>query len=171
MNWSAEPVSSTFKAKFFSISCIKRSRIFCEVTCLPSFPKNGELLIENNMLMVGLSISMCGNASGFSASAMVSPISNPSIPFTATISPACASLVLLLPKPSKVINSLMRAFLMVPSRWHKLTGMFSRMVPRVTRPTAIRPVKELKSKEVICICKEPSLTSGAGMVSTMVSSR
>src|SRR6056300_965910 len=58
MNWSAAPVSSTFRAKFFSVSSWRRSRIFCEVTCFPSLPKKGELLMENSMLMVGLSISI-----------------------------------------------------------------------------------------------------------------
>jgi hypothetical protein len=42
----------------------------------------------NNILMVGSSIAMVCKASGFSKSAMVSPISNPSIPTTAQISPA-----------------------------------------------------------------------------------
>ena len=171
MNWSAAPVSSTFSAKFFSVSNCKRSRIFCEVTCLPSFPKNGELLIENNMLMVGLSISIVGKASGISGSAIVSPISNPSIPFTATISPAMASFVLDFPSPSNVINSLMRAFFTLPSLRHNAMGIFSVTFPRVTRPIAIRPVNELKSSDVICICNGPSDTAGAGMVSTIVSRR
>ncbi len=171
MNWSAAPVSSTFRAKFFSVSSWRRSRIFCEVTCFPSLPKKGELLMENNMLMVGLSISIVGIASGVSGSAIVSPISKPSIPFTATISPATASFVFDLPRPSKVINSLIRAFFTVPSLRHSAIGMLSVILPRVTRPIAIRPVNELKSNEVICICKGPSDTAGAGMVSTIVSSK
>ena len=123
------------------------------------------------MLIVGLSISICAKASGFSRSAIVSPISNPSIPFKATISPALASEIFVFPKPSKAINSLIRAFLILPSRKQSETGIFSFIWPRVTRPIAIRPVNELKSSEVICICNVPSFTSGAGMTSTIVSNK
>jgi hypothetical protein len=42
----------------------------------------------NNILIVGSSIAIVCNASGFSKSATVSPISKPSIPIIAQISPA-----------------------------------------------------------------------------------
>jgi len=47
-----------------------------EVTNLPSLPKNGESLMEKSIDIVGSSILMVGNASGFSASQIESPISN-----------------------------------------------------------------------------------------------
>ncbi|MNI63973.1 hypothetical protein D3C73_1193880 [compost metagenome] len=56
----------------------------------------------NNMFIVGSSILITGNCSGASKSAIVSPISKPSIPTTAQISPELTSEVLTLPKPSKV---------------------------------------------------------------------
>jgi hypothetical protein len=60
----------------------------------------------NNILNVGSSILINGNASGLSKSAMVSPISKPSIPVTAQISPAFTSAAFTFPKPTKVYNSL-----------------------------------------------------------------
>ena len=54
-----------------------------------------------SIFIVGSSTSIRGNASGLSASVKVSPISNPSIPVTAHISPDCTSSTLLLPSPSK----------------------------------------------------------------------
>ena len=60
----------------------------------------------NSMLNVGSSIFMNGNGSGFSKSAMVSPISKPSMPVTAQISPAFTSVAFAFPNPTKVYNSL-----------------------------------------------------------------
>jgi hypothetical protein len=48
-------------------------------------------LIVNNILIVGSSIAIVFNASGFSESAIVSPISKPSTPIIAQISPAITS--------------------------------------------------------------------------------
>ena len=62
---------------------------------LPSLPKNGESLMVNSMLMVGSSMAIFGNASGKSKSAMVSPISKPSMPTIAQMSPAQPYLLLL----------------------------------------------------------------------------
>ena len=50
--------------------------------------KKGESLIVNIILMVGSSILIVGNDSGFSKSAIVSPISKLSSPTTEQISPA-----------------------------------------------------------------------------------
>ena len=85
---------------------------------------------------------MTANCSGFSKSAIVSPISKPSIPTTAQISPLCTSSTLTFPKPSKVYNSLILDFTTLPSFFINETGMFSLMVPRATRPIAIRPTKD-----------------------------
>ncbi len=68
-----------------------RSRSWVEVTYLPSFPANGDTLAENSMDTVGSSMRITGRATGFSASATVSPISMDSMPATATMSPAEAS--------------------------------------------------------------------------------
>ncbi len=141
MNLSALPVSSTRNAKFFSNSFAKRSLIWREVTNLPSFPKKGESLIVNNILMVGSSMAIVLSASGFSKSATVSPISKPSIPTRAQISPAFTSSTFNLPSPSNVCTSLIRDFLIVPSLFTNEIGMFSLIVPRNKRPMAIRPVK------------------------------
>ena len=105
----------------------------------------------NNILMVGSSIAMVCNASGFSKSAMVSPISNPSTPTMAQISPAITSRTFLRPSPSKVCNSLILDFIIVPSLFTKAIGIFSFKTPLSRRPIAIRPVKAEKSKEVINI--------------------
>ncbi len=87
LNLSSKPVSSTRSARFFSISLKSLSRKCLEVTYFPSLPKNGELLIVNNILIVGSSTFILVKGSGFSRSAMVSPISNSSRPTTAQISP------------------------------------------------------------------------------------
>ena len=107
---------------------------------LPSRPKKGESLMVNNMLMVGSSIAIGANASGFSKSAIVSPISNPSIPTSAHISPHSTSSTFCLPIPSNVIKSLIRVLICVtPSLLHNVTGMPDFKVPRVSFPIAIRP--------------------------------
>ena len=111
-----------------------------EVTNLPSLPKKGESLIVNNILMVGSSMAMGGNGSGFSKSQMVSPISKPSTPTTAQISPDETASVFLRPKPSKVCSSLILDFIRLPSRFASVIFIPSFRVPRCTRPTAIRPV-------------------------------
>ncbi|MCY1234611.1 hypothetical protein D3C87_881030 [compost metagenome] len=162
MNLSAESVSPTFIAKFFSNSLVKRSLICLEVTNLPSLPKKGESLIVNNMLIVGSSIAIVCNASGFSKSATVSPISKPSIPTIAQMSPAITSSTFLRPRPSKVCNSLILDFMILPSLFTNEIGIPSFKTPLSKRPIAIRPVKEEKSKEVISICGVPSETLGAG---------
>ncbi|MNS48283.1 hypothetical protein D3C72_808490 [compost metagenome] len=162
MNLSAESVSPTFIAKFFSNSFVKRSLICLEVTNLPSLPKKGESLIVNNMLIVGSSIAIVCNASGFSKSATVSPISKPSIPTIAQMSPAITSSTFLRPRPSKVCNSLILDFMILPSLFTNEIGIPSFKTPLSKRPIAIRPVKEEKSKEVISICGVPSETLGAG---------
>jgi hypothetical protein len=64
--------------------------------------------------MVGSSIEIRAKASGFSASARVSPISKSSRPTTAQISPALTSATFTLPKPSNTCNSLILTFLPHP---------------------------------------------------------
>ncbi len=172
INLSALSVSCTRRAKFFSNSFIKRSLMCLEVTNFPSFPKKGESLMVNNILIVGSSIAMVFKPSGFSRSAMVSPISKPSKPTTAQISPATTSSIFLRPKPSNVCSSFILAFLMLPSRFTKETCIPSFKTPRCKRPIAILPVKEEKSNEVINICGVPSLsTFGPGICSITISNK
>ena len=142
INLSALPVCSTLKAKFFSNSFSKRSLICLEVTNFPSFPKKGESLIVNNILMVGSSIAMVARLSGFSISQTESPISKPSKPTKAQISPAFTSATFFLPKPSKVCSSLILVFTILPSRFTKEICIFSFKIPRCNLPIAILPVKE-----------------------------
>ena len=137
---SAESVSSILRARFFSNSFSKRSLRCLEVTYFPSLPKKGESFIVKIMLMVGSSIFIGGNASGFSISAIVSPISNPSIPLMAHISPTFTCLTLIFPSPSKTYNSLIFVFICELSLFMRHTGIFSWIIPRCTRPIAIRPV-------------------------------
>ena len=130
----------TRKARFLSNSFIKRSWIWREVTNLPSRPKKGESLMANNILIVGSSLAIGGNASGFSKSQIVSPISKPSIPTNAQMSPEETSDTFARPIPSNVCSSLIFDFTKLPSRLAKDTFIPSLSVPRCTRPTAIRPV-------------------------------
>ena len=122
-----------------------------EVTNLPSFPKNGESLIVNNILIVGSSIAIDASASGFSKSAIVSPISKPSTPTIAQISPAITSSTFLRPRPSKVCNSLILDLNILPSLFTKDIGIPSFKTPLSNLPIAIRPVNDEKSNEVINI--------------------
>ena len=137
------PSSSLFltrRARFLSSSFIRRSWMWREVTNLPSLPKKGESLIANNILMVGSSIAMGGSASGLSKSQTVSPISNPSIPTSAQMSPEETSFVFTRPKPSKTWSSLILLLNISPLRFTSVIFIPSFNVPRCTRPTAIRPV-------------------------------
>lgn len=111
-----------------------------DVTYFPSLPKNGESLIVNNMLIVGSSIAIGSSGSGFSKSQIVSPISNPSMPTSAQISPHSTRSTLVLLNPSNTIRSLIRVLTIVlPSRLASVIGIPDFSVPRVNLPTAIRP--------------------------------
>ena len=85
---SASTRSATLLRTF---SLQSRSRSWVEVTNLPSLPANGDTLAEKSIDTVGSSMRISGSATGFSGSAMVSPISMASMPATATMSPAEAS--------------------------------------------------------------------------------
>ena len=141
-----------------------------EVTYLPSRPKKGESLLVKVIDMVGSSMAIRGSASGVLTSAMVSPISKPSMPTKAHISPEAALSTRVRPMPSKMCSSLMRCFTVEPSRLHSTMSWPSRNSPRCMRPMAIRPTYDEKSSEVMSICEGPSMYSGAGMCSMMVSS-
>ena len=95
------------------------------------------------MFMVGSSIEILVKASGFSASATVSPISKSSKPVIAQISPQPTVSVFTLPNPSKTCNSLILIFLIVPSALQSDTCIPSFNVPLATLPMAILPTNEL----------------------------
>jgi len=142
-NESAVSPGCTRNARFFSNSFSNLSFKWREVTNLPSLPKKGELLMVKSILIVGSSISIGFIPSGFSKSATVSPISNPSMPSMAHISPAGTGVFTrTFSNPSNKYNSLMRDFCMRPSRFTSDIGMFSCRVPLCTRPMAIRPTYE-----------------------------
>ena len=125
----------------------------------------------NNILIVGSSIAMVGNASGASKSAILSPISNPSNPMTAQRSPASTPSTFFLPKPSKRCNSFIREGTSAPSLLINFTRIPAVNCPRCKRPMAILPVKEEKSREVINICVLPSAILGLGTCSKTISKR
>jgi len=84
-------ISLTLKLTLVSNSFINLSLKCLDVTNSPSLPANGESFTMKFMLSVGSSISTNGKASGFEASAIVSPILASIIPLTAIISPSPAS--------------------------------------------------------------------------------
>ena len=106
LNRSSELVVSTFNARFFSVSLNNLSLKWREVTNFPSLPKKGELMVNAH----GWLVSIRPIPSGFSKSAIVSPISKSSKPTTAQISPLLTFSTLVFPKPSKTCSSLMRIF-------------------------------------------------------------
>ncbi len=73
-----------------------------DVTNLPSLPKNGLSLMVKVIDMVGSSMAMRGSGSGLATVDTVSPISNPSMPTRAHMSPDDTSATRLRPIPSKV---------------------------------------------------------------------
>ena len=75
--------------------------MFREVTYLPSWPANGELFTENTMLTVGSSTLTGGSGTGFSGSAIVSPMFTSSNPARATRSPGPACCTSTRSRPSK----------------------------------------------------------------------
>ena len=120
--------------------------------------------------IVGSSMAMRGSGSGLLASAMVSPISKPSNPTIAQMSPERTDCTRLRLIPSNTCSSLMRCLLTEPSFRHRAMSMFSRISPRCTRPIAMRPTYDEKSSDVISICASPSSTCGAGIYLMIASS-
>ena len=89
---SVADVFSTRIATLYNNSFSRRSRIFLEVTCLPSIPANGPLFTEKIIPTVGSSTMIRGNGRGSIAEVIVSPIVKSSRPATIAISPAPISL-------------------------------------------------------------------------------
>jgi len=84
-------VSLTLSATFRSSSFMSRSRICRDVTNRPSLPAKGELFTSSSTEIVGSSTAIPSSRSGVSGCVTVRPISTPSSPASATISPAPAS--------------------------------------------------------------------------------
>ena len=89
--------------------------------------------------MVGSSTAIGGIATGFSASAIVSPMVMSSMPARQMMSPAEASSVSTRLSPSNVNSLVTRVGSMVPSSLQTATGSFRRTRPLKMRPIAIRP--------------------------------
>ena len=140
---SGESVGSTRKDTSVCNSCIRRSWRLREVTYLPSLPANGELLVKKVICKVGSSMWRIGRASGFAASATVSPTKISSIPDKAIKSPALASLISTRSKPKKPNILVIRKFLLVPSTFIRLTLSPTFIFPRKIRPIPIRPTYSL----------------------------
>ena len=101
---------------------------------------------------------------------MVSPISKPSMPTTAQISPHFTSLTSFFPRPSKISSCLIFCFSILSYLLQRLTFIPTERVPLVTLPTALRPTSGEYSSEEMSICGVPSFIAGAGITSRMASS-
>ena len=167
---SEESVSSTLKETFLSSSLYNLSLRCLDVTNLPSLPANGPLFTLNVIETVGSSISINSIASGLFTSAIVSPISIPVSPVTATISPADADSVSTLSNPSYVYNLPIFIFSTLPSLWHIATVCPLCIVPRSILPIPILPVYSSKSILLTRSCNGAfSSPFGSGTVSIIVS--
>ncbi len=119
--------------------------------------------------MAGSSTWMSGSATGFSGSARVSPMVMSGMPAIATMSPGPADSPGLRSRPSVTSSSVIRTFLVSPSRFiHATVWPFFR-VPSCTRTSASRPRNGEESRLVTCACSgAPSVYVGAGIVSRIV---
>ena len=93
-------VSVTRRDTSFSVSRYSRSRIWREVTNLPSFPAKGESLTENVISRVGAEIFTKGRASTQPGAQMVSPMVMSPMPLMATMLPAEDSVTAFRARPS-----------------------------------------------------------------------
>ena len=139
-NTSASSVSSTRNATLVSNSLVKRSRIWREVTNLPSVPANGEVFTIKSIVKVGSSTLNMGTPIGFSLSQMVTPIPMSSMPEMMTMSPASASSCGTRSRPLKPNNWLMRPVAICVSWFITATCIPGRILPFNTRPIPKRPV-------------------------------
>ena len=98
---SVAPSSSLIRRDTsLSVSRNRRSRIWREVTNLPSRPQKGESLMEKVISMVGAEIFTKGRGSGAAAAQMVSPMVMSPMPLMAMIFPAEDSVTAFLLRPS-----------------------------------------------------------------------
>ena len=119
--------------------------------------------------IAGSSTLISGSATGFSASARVSPIMMSGMPAIATMSPGPACSPGLRSRPSVTSSSVILTFLLVPSVFIQATVWFFFSVPSCTRTSASRPRNGLASRLVTWACSgAPSVYVGAGIVSRIV---
>src|SRR5699024_4078604 len=136
---SGDAVCSTRKLTSVSNSVNKRSSIFLDVKYFPSLPANGLLLTRKVICNGGSSILSNGKASTSSSGQTVSPTIISSIPVTATMSPAFASLTSIRSSPTKPNNFVTRNFFSIPSVLTSTTRCPTEIVPQKTLPTPICP--------------------------------
>ena len=129
----------------FQLSVISRSLMWREVTNLPSLPKNGRVVDRKQHTHRRLVDS--DRASGlpdFQNRQIVSPISNPSIPTIAHISPAStSSTFMFFQYPRTTCKSLIRLLISCHpvSLCQRVTGHTGFQFSPVSRlPIAIRPI-------------------------------
>ena len=84
----------------------------------------------NSILIVGSLMAIGSKGSGVSTSQIESPISKPSIPTSAQISPEATDFTFSLPRPVKTCSSLIFCFLMLPSGLTSVIIIPSRSSPR-----------------------------------------
>ena len=95
-------ISVTRRDTSFRVSRNRRSRIWREVTNLPSRPAKGESLTEKVISSVGAEIFTNSMGSTAEGAQMVSPMVMSPMPLMAMISPALASVTGTRANPSKV---------------------------------------------------------------------
>ena len=119
--------------------------------------------------IAGSSTLISGRATGFSASARVSPIMMSGMPAMATMSPGPAQSPGLRSRPSVIRSSVILTFCLLPSVFIQATFWFFFISPWRTRHSASRPRNGLASRLVTCAWSgAPSSYTGAGMVSRIV---
>ena len=122
------------------------------------------------MRSTGSSTVRRGNATGFTESASVSPISTSGKPATMKRSPALTESTSIRPMPENVMSwlSFRRSGLCPSSSSHSATCSPRRSVPCITRPMARRPRYSEASRLVTIACAGASGSPvGAGIASTM----
>ena len=161
---SASSLSFTRIATLPSVSLKRRSRIWREVTFLPSRPPSGPSLMRKVMLRVGGSTGMAGSGSVTSGEAMVSGMVASDRPAMAMMSPACTSSTGTRSRPEKVISLVRRPVSTTVPSWRSTrTGMFTLAVPCSMRPVRMRPRKLSASRIEAFMAKGLSRsTFGAG---------
>ncbi len=141
-NASVSELSATRIATLPSASRHSRSRIWRDVTFLPSRPASGPSLMRNVIASVGGSTGTAGSGALTSGEAMVSGTVASARPATAMMSPARASSTGTRSRPRKASSLDSRPLsATVPSGRSTRTGMLTRARPCSMRPVSTRPRK------------------------------
>ena len=133
------------------------------VSCLPSWPANGDVLTPIVIARLGSSTPITGSGRGSSGSASVSPIVTSGMPATAISSPGPASSASTRSSASVTKSSVTFTRMIFPSARHQTTCWPLRIVPSRMRQSASRPRYGEASRLVTCACSGcPSSYDGAG---------